>query len=271
MYQLHDDEFQLIAKLIEDYSGIHLKAEKKTLMMGRLNSMLTELKMSSFMEFYKYIKQDKEGRFISQLIDKMTTNHTYFMREPQHFKYLEEEVVPYLKKTVTSRDLRIWCAASSTGEEPYSIAMLLEDLLGKSLPAWDKKILATDISVNVLETAKAAIYPKDRITGIPKMWLMNYFEKLPNDGYRVKDRIKNQVVYRRFNLLEDTFPFKKKFHVIFCRNVMIYFDTETKNTLIQKFYNHLEDGGYLFIGHSESIDRNRTLLKYIKPAVYRKI
>lgn len=271
MLQLKDDEFQLMADLIEDYSGIHLKPEKKTLMMGRLNSMLTELKMTSFMDFYTYVKNDKEGKIISELIERITTNHTYFMREPEHFKYFESEVIPYLKNEVKSRDLRIWCAASSTGEEPYSLAMILEDNLGNMSPTWDKKLLATDISVNVLETAKQGLYPPDRVTDIPRVWMLNYFDKVNADGFKVKDKIRRQVVYRRFNLLEEVFPFRKKFHVIFCRNVMIYFDMETKATLIEKFYNHMEYGGYLFIGHSESIDRTRTKFRYIKPAVYRKI
>jgi len=269
--KLHDDEFQLMADLIQDYSGIHLKPEKKTLMMGRLNSMFAELEMDSFRDFYNYVKNDKDGKVISELIDRMTTNHTYFMREPEHFKYFESEVIPYLKKQVKSRDLRIWCAASSTGEEPYSLAMMLEDGLGSSYPKWDKKLLATDISVNVLETAKKGMYAHERVTDIPRLWMMNYFDKVNNTGYKVKDKIRNQVIYRRFNLLEENFPFKKKFHVIFCRNVMIYFDADTKARLVSKFYNHMEPGGYLFIGHSESIDRSKTNFKYIKPAVYRKL
>lgn len=271
MLELHDAEFELIAKLIEDYSGIHLKSEKKTLMMGRLNSMLVELKMNSFMDFYNYVKADKEGKVISQLIDKITTNHTYFMREPEHFRYFETDVIPYLKSEIKSRDLRMWCAASSTGEEPYSLAMILEDHFGKLSPGWDKKILATDISVNVLEKAKKGIYEQEKVKDIPKIWMMNYFDKTNGTDVKVRNNIMNQVIYRRFNLLEENFPFKKKFHVIFCRNVMIYFDTETKATLINKFYNHMEYGGYLFIGHSESIDRTRTNFKYVKPAVYRKL
>jgi len=268
---LTDKEFQLIAQLIYDYSGIHLKPEKKTLMMGRLNSMLSEHKMTSFMDFYKFVKEDRTGKIISELIDRMTTNHTYFMREPEHFKYFEKEVIPYLKSHVSNRDLRIWCAASSTGEEPYSLAMLLEDNLGNQYPAWDKKLLATDISVNVLEKAKHGLYEDERVSDIPRLWKMNYFSKINASGYQVKESIKKQVIYRRFNLLEEVFPFKKKFHVIFCRNVMIYFDQQTKRDLVDKFYKHMEYGGFLFIGHSESIDRNHTQFKYIQPAVYRKI
>lgn len=271
MHKLTDEEFNLLAKYIKEYSGIHLKYEKKTMLQGRLQSLVAEMNMKSFMEFYQFIKNDKEGVVLSKLIDRVTTNHTYFMREAEHFTYFKSEVLPFLEKTVRNRDLRIWCAASSSGEEPYTIAMLLEDYFGDKALHWDKKLLATDISVNILDTAKRGIYAKERIKTIPKMWAVNYFDSSGHDMFTVKDKIKNQVIYRRFNLLEPIFPFKRKFHVIFCRNVMIYFDQETKVELINKFYNALEFGGYLFIGHSESVDRNRSQLTYIKPAVYRKL
>jgi chemotaxis protein methyltransferase CheR len=268
---ISDKEFQLLAELIHAYSGIHLKAEKKTLMTGRLNSFLKELNLTTFMDFYNYAKNDKSGVTISKLIDKMTTNHTFFMREKQHFDFFRDQVIPYLKNNVYNKDLRIWCAASSSGEEPYTLAMILHDALGKEMPAWDKKLLATDISVDVLEQAKKGIYPQDRLADIPRMWKMQYFEDAGDNRFQVKDFIKKQVIYRRLNLLEPVFPFKKKLHVIFCRNVMIYFDNPTKEALVEKFYDLLEPGGYLFIGHSESIDRNKSRFKYIRPAVYRKL
>jgi chemotaxis protein methyltransferase CheR len=271
MELIKDKEFKLLAELIYDYSGIHLKPEKKTLMTGRLNSMLTELELNSFMDFYKKVKADKNGILLSRLIDRMTTNHTYFMREKEHFDFLRSEVVPYLRQHVKNRDLRVWCAASSSGEEPYTLAMILEDTLGKDLVNWDKKLLATDISLDVLERARKGVYSKESLSGVPKIWLMDYFSSKSGNQYEVKNHIKSQVIYRRFNLLEPVFPFKRKFHVIFCRNVMIYFDNITKETLINKFYNHLEHGGYLFIGHSETIDRSKTRFAYIRPAVYRKI
>ncbi|MBN2795919.1 MAG: protein-glutamate O-methyltransferase CheR [Clostridia bacterium] len=267
---ISDKEFELLAELIENYSGIHLKLEKKTLMTGRLNVFLRELNLNSFMDFYNYVKNDKEGIYLSKLIDRMTTNHTFFMREKQHFDFFRDSVLPYLKSTVKDRDLRIWCAASSSGEEPYTLAMILEDAFGKEIPSWDKKLLATDISFDVLEQAKLGIYPKDRLVDIPKMWMMNYFKDIGNGSYQVIHSLRNQVIYRRLNLTDPTFPFKKKLHVIFCRNVMIYFDNPTKEKLINQFYEILVPGGYLFVGHSESIDRNKSKFKYIQPAVYRK-
>lgn len=271
MVKITDDEFLLLAKYIKEFSGINLKSGKKTLLIGRLTGLLTELGMSSFMEFYRYLRLDKEGIVLSKLIDRITTNHTYFMREAEHFTYLKDEVLPFLNQTVKNRDLRIWCAASSSGEEPYTIAMILEDYFGKSLHKWDKKILATDISMEILSVAIKGIYSKNQLTAVPKIWLLNYFDKIDGMRFQVKPIMRNEVIYRRFNLLETILPFKKKFHIIFCRNVMIYFDTETKDELVERFYNHLEYGGYLFIGHSESIDRNQSRFKYVRPAVYRKV
>lgn len=271
MNKITDEEFRQLAQYIKAHSGIHLRDEKRTLLVGRLGSILNELGINNFMDYYKYLTNDKEGKELSRLIDKITTNHTYFMREPEHFNYFSQHVLPYLRSTVTKKDLRIWCAASSTGEEPYTLAMLMEDFFRGESHLWDKKLLATDISISVLEAAKKGIYSAEKVNSLPKLWIMNYFEKLNKEEYKVKESLKKQVVYRRFNLLEPTFPFKNKFHVIFCRNVMIYFDNETKNQVIEKLYDHLEYGGYLFIGHSESINREKSSFKYIRPAVYRKI
>ena len=271
MFEITDDEFRLITDFIKDHSGIHLKDEKKTLLVGRLNSIVRDHNLNSFMAYYKLLKNDHGGKELSRLIDKITTNHTYFMRESEHFNYLSQEVLPYLKRTITNKDLRVWCAASSSGEEPYTLAILLADFFKNEAYLWDKKLLATDLSLSVLEEAKRGIYSKEKLSTLPKIWILNYFNKINEDNYQVKESLKREVIYRRFNLLEPHFPFKKKFHIIFCRNVMIYFDNDTKAELIKKMYDVLEPGGYLFIGHSESIGRETTKFKYIKPAVYRKI
>lgn len=271
MIKISDEEFRLLAEYIKEHSGIHLRDEKKTLLVGRLSNMLTEMGMESFSAYYKFLKNDVKGDELSRLIDKVTTNHTYFMREAEHFTYLSQTVLPYLQETVTNRDLRIWCAASSTGEEPYTLAILLDEYFKNSGELWNKKLLATDLSSNVLENAKKGIYSGEKVSTLPKIWALNYFDKIDGSDYQVKQRLRQEVIFRRFNLLEPVFPFKKKFQVIFCRNVMIYFDNPTKDMLIDKLYDSLEYGGYLFIGHSESINRERTKFKYIKPAVYRKL
>jgi chemotaxis protein methyltransferase CheR len=149
--------------------------------------------------------------------------------------------------------------------------MILEDYFNQKNEKWDKKLLATDLSLNVLNQAKEGIFSAEKIKSLPKIWVLNYFDKITPESYQIKKKLRKEVIYRRFNLLEPVFPFKRKFHVVFCRNVMIYFDEATKETLLNKIYDNLEYGGYLFIGHSESINREKTRFKYIKPAVYRKV
>jgi chemotaxis protein methyltransferase CheR len=201
----------------------------------------------------------------------MTTNHTFFMREAEHFHYFRDHVLPYLHHTVKDKDLRIWSAASSSGEEPYTLAMILDEFLGSEKAAWEAKLLATDLSAEILETAKKGIYSNDRITPLPVTWRTQYFQQADAGHSMVTDRIRNQVIFRRFNLMDTTLPFKRKFHVIFCRNVMIYFDNKTKDALVERFYQMMEYGGYLFIGQSESLNRDTTRFQYVMPAVYRKM
>lgn len=266
-----EKEFYLLAEYIEKNYGIHLKKEKQTLITGRLHNSLAQLGFNNYSDYYKYLVADKTGQASKLLIDKITTNHTYFMRESEHFYYFRDRVLPYLKKTCIEKDLRIWCAASSSGEEPYTLAMILDEFFNKEKLWWDTKVLATDISNSVLETAKKGIYSNERVHPLPKHWKLNYFNQYDNENSIVTDKIKNEVIYRKFNLMENVFPFKRKFHVIFCRNVMIYFNDETKNRLVNKFYDIMEPGGYLFIGLSESLNREKTRFKYISPAIYRKI
>lgn len=271
MLHITESEFEKLTAFIHTHTGIHLKNEKKALLVGRLNNLLSELKMTNFTDYYNQLVHDESGRALSILIDKITTNHTYFMREAKHFDYLAGTVLPYLKETVKQGDLRIWCAASSSGEEPYTIAMIIDEFTRREKVIWNKKILATDLSLSILEQAKAGRYNKEKIEVLPRMWVLNYFQKIDQTTYVVKDGLKQEVIFRRFNLLEPVFNFKKKFHAIFCRNVMIYFDGPTKEVLIDKLYDQLEYGGYLFIGHSESINREKTKFRYIQPAVYRKL
>jgi chemotaxis protein methyltransferase CheR len=269
--QITEQEFEKLAGFIQRYYGIQLKKEKHTLLTGRLHKLLTDLGIQTFSEYYDYLMKDTTGKAVAVLIDKISTNHTFFMREPDHFEYFRESVLPFLKASVKSRDLRVWCAASSTGEEPYTLAMILRDYFGGLQPAWETTVLATDISQAALEVAREGIYSQERVAPLPKAWSMKYFRKLDAQSVMVSDALKQEVIFRRFNLMEEVFPFRQKMHVIFCRNVMIYFDQKTKDRLVEKFYALLEDGGYLFIGHSESLNRDATRFKYIRPAVYRKL
>ncbi len=270
MITITTKEFKELSAYIKENYGINLKDEKKTLLMGRLQSVLIEHGFSDFSEYCNYIQADKTGEAITTLINKITTNHTFFMRESDHFLYFRDIVLPYLERTVKSRDLRIWSAGCSSGEEPYTLAMILDEFFGNEKVKWDSKVLATDISSHVLSEAVDGIYANEEISTLPTLWKLNYFKKLDAEKYTLTDKIKKEVIFRKFNLMEEVFPFRKKFQVIFCRNVMIYFDTQTKNELVKRFYQNLEPGGYLFIGHSESLNREENGLKYIKPAIYRK-
>lgn len=271
MIQITEQEFSKLAGFIHQNYGIQLKKEKHTLLTGRLHKLLTDLGLHSFSEYYDYLMKDPTGKAVAVLIDKISTNHTFFMREADHFDYFRESVLPYLKMTVSSRDLRVWCAASSTGEEPYTLAMILRDYFGGEQPPWDTKVLATDISQAALDIAKEGLYSQERIAPLPKSWALKYFSRVDGQALAVNELLKKEVIFRRFNLMDEVFPFRQKMHVIFCRNVMIYFDQKTKDRLVEKLYELLEDGGYLFIGHSESLNRDATRFKYIRPAVYRKL
>lgn len=270
MVTITNKEFKKFADYIKSNYGIHLKEEKQALVTGRLHNVLLQNNFNNFTEYYDYIVSDATGDAAVTLINKITTNHTFFMRESDHFFYFRDRVLPYLKSTVHDKDLRIWSAGCSTGEEPYTLTMLIYEFFGKEKLWWDTKVLATDISSKVLEEARKGIYRNEEIAALPSHWKFNYFNKLDEGNSILVEKIRNEVIYRKLNLMDQIFPFKKKFHVIFCRNVMIYFDARTKCELINKFYDLTEYGGYLFIGHSESLNREETQYKYIMPAVYRK-
>ncbi|TYQ15785.1 UNVERIFIED_CONTAM: chemotaxis protein methyltransferase CheR [Acetivibrio alkalicellulosi] len=271
MITITEIEFEKLSKYVKSNYGINLSEKKKTLVVGRLQNILVQNNFDSFSEYYDYVVKDTTGEAVVNLLNKITTNHTFFMREADHFEFFKEKVLPFwTEQAKKSKDLRIWSAGCSSGEEPYTLAMIISDYLGDKMPSWDARILATDISMKSLKIAKEGIYKYEHIKDIPDFWKKKYFKMCQDTEYMVSERIRNNVIFRIFNLMNEEFPFKKKFHVIYCRNVMIYFDNETKNKLIKKFYDYTETGGYLFIGHSESINREESGYKYIMPAVYRK-
>ncbi|SHH84233.1 chemotaxis protein methyltransferase CheR [Sporobacter termitidis DSM 10068] len=270
MIKITEKEFRQIADYIKANYGIQLKEEKMALVTGRLHGILTQHDFKSFTEYFEYILRDKTGEAAIELMNKITTNHTFFMREPEHFNYFRDKVLPYLSQEVRSRDLRVWSAGCSTGEEPYTLAMIIDEYFGADKRNWDTKILATDISLKALDAAKQGVYSKREIEPVPPLWKSSYFTPVDAETSAVSDKIKNEVIFRRFNLMNQSFAFKKKFHVIFCRNVMIYFNNDTKHELVGRFYDATEEGGYLFIGHAESLNREQTKYKFIMPAVYRK-
>jgi chemotaxis protein methyltransferase CheR len=270
MIAITDGEFKQFSDFIKSRYGIHLKPEKKALLAGRLQQVLAEQRFSNFTDYFHHLMSDSSGAAISLLADKITTNHTFFMREASHFQFFKDRVLPGLSQTIRNRDVRIWCAGCSTGEEAYTLAFLLDERFRSEQPDWDTRVLATDISSKALETAVQGSYPDKSLETLPSAWRSVYFRKGLEGHSVVSDAAKRAVIFRRFNLMQPAFPFKRKFHAIFCRNVMIYFDERTKADLIRKFYEHTEPGGYLFIGHSESLERDGTGYRYVMPSVYRK-
>ena len=269
MINLKESEFRELIEYMKTNYGINL-TEKKLLIEGRLSNMVVEKGFGNFTDYLKFVFKDSSGNEISTLINKLTTNHTFFMREAEHFDYFRDTVLPYLESTSKTKDLRIWSAGCSSGEEPYTLAMIIADYFGAESHLWNSNILATDISQKVLNTAAKGVYSEEAVDSLSKYWRLKYFNKIENENYEISNEIKKEIIYRDFNLMTETFPFKKKFHVIFCRNVMIYFEPKIKLQLINKFFDLTESGGYLFIGHSESINKNETKYNYVMPAVYRK-
>lgn len=268
MLKLTDNDFNRLVSYMKTNYGINLE-KKRVLIEGRLSNTVTARGFKDFKEFLDFAFADKTGNETMQLVNKLTTNHTYFLREPEHFEYLKSTVLPYLEQTVTDHDMRIWCAASSTGQEPYTIVMTMDEYFGAKASAWNLKILATDLDTDVLRKAKAGIYKNEMLKDVPPEWLRKYFRKIDSDTYQVIDRIRNMVEFRQFNLM-DKIVCRKPYDLISCRNVMIYFEMETKNALVERFYDVTKEGGYLFIGHAESVGKG-TRYTYIKPAVYRKL
>jgi len=269
MIAISDREFILLTEYIYKYCGINL-TKKKTLVESRLYGFLMQKGFADFSSFYDYLLNDESGDVVCAVIDRISTNHTFFMREIQHFNYFRDQVLPQVKAAVKNRDLRIWSAGCSSGEEPYTLAMIIADYFGQEKKLWDSSILATDISSRALNKAREGIYNDEEISSLPAPWKRRYFRNLGPDQSMVTNKLKEDIVFRKFNLMDKTFPFKKKFQVIFCRNVMIYFDSTTKQDLIDRFYDCTDKGGYLFIGQSESLNRDESKYQYIMPAVYRK-
>ena len=264
MPALRAGEFAQIRELAYGAFGLDLRPGKEELVTARLRRLLRKGGFRSFQDYYRHILADQTGAALAAMIDALATNHTSFFREADHFAFLRDEVVPYLAR----RDaIDLWCAACSTGEEVWTLAMVLNEACSHRRIA----IEASDISNKALAAAGSAEYPLDRCSGIPAPLLARYFErgKGAEKTYRVAPRIRQQARFRRLNLVE-TFSWGRLFPVIFCRNVMIYFDRQTQEQVVGRLSAALEPGGYLFVGHAESLTRIAHPLDYVRPAVYRK-
>lgn len=265
--KLTDAQYEKIFRLMKEMAGVNLSAGKEELVKARLMKRLRALGLADFGSYLSYLERDETGRELALMVDALTTNKTSFFREPAHFEYLRAHMLPQL----TGGPLRIWSAGCSSGEEPYSIAMVLLDELGEE-GCRGARILATDISERVLEKARAAVYEDTELREVPPRFVGSYFTCVrPNPPrlYRVNDSVREMVRVARLNLI-GPWPMRGRFHVIFCRNVMIYFDKQVQRELVLRFWEMLEPGGYLFVGHAESLVAASHPFRYVRPAIYLK-
>ncbi len=265
--ELRDIDFEKISRLVYDQCGIHLHEGKRELVKARLGKRLRDGNFKSFSDYYKYVTTDEGTDELIIMIDSISTNLTYFFREESHFTKLKQ-ILPQLTEGKTR--LRIWSAGCSTGEEPYTLAIVAKETLGSNTSG--VSILATDISTRVLKAAAGGVYPEEKVNRIPPDVLKKYFQYGTGQSsgyYKLKKDISDLIEFKRFNLMQDI-PSDFRFQVIFCRNVMIYFDKKTQNALINRFYNCLDKDGYLFVGHSESLTGLSHAFQYIEPSIYKK-
>jgi len=271
---LGDDDFLFLRELIYERSRINLGPEKRVLITSRLAKRLRELRLGSYSEYCALLRSPEGEQEFTFLIDRISTNHTHFFRELKHFEFLEHKFLPAWRSKQGERGetLRVWSAASSTGEEPYTIAIhLAEHLAAADTGAW--QIDATDISTRVLGLARQGVYETEKLTGVSAEQIRRYFQKGVGERegqFRVKAELRERVRFHHLNLLQPPYPFKQPFHLILCRNVMIYFDRPTQEALVAQLTDWLVPGGHLLVGHSESLGNIKHSLKLVQPAVYLK-
>ncbi len=272
MITISDGEFKELVDFVYKKYGITL-AKKRVLVEGRLSGVLNERGISKFSDYLAILFADKTGEEMNTLLNRITTNHTYFMREQEHFDFLMNTALPELEKAQAhTKSLKIWSAGCSSGQEAYTMAMVIAEYFGNKKSSWDTIILATDISHSVMNKAKLATYPLEGLTVVPKEWQEKYTTiNHSNNTFTMTNNIRREVMFRPLNLMEPfNFKNKRPFDIIFCRNVMIYFDQQTKDKLVEDFYDVTAPGGYLCIGHSESINRATTRFNFVKPAIYKR-
>ncbi len=271
---ISDREFEQMRSLIHQEAGIYLPDTKKGLMVHRLRRRLSALGLTSFGDYYRHLVDGADPSEMVHMLDRISTNETRFFREARQFEFLEDELIPSLRSQVRAKQrdrlVRVWCAACSTGEEAYSLAMVLLSAL-PPIEGWRIDILASDLSTEALETARRGIWPSDRSGDIPRRYLEAFMLK----GKRSQKgkicagpEIRSLITFERLNLARDPYPGERPFDLIFCRNVLIYFGSKEKEQVVEKLIGRLAVGGYLFVGHAESLtylsDRVRTVI----PTVY---
>lgn len=273
--RISDAEFHMIADFVYREFGIRFADQKKSLVEGRLSKVWKEGEYRSIRSYLDDVKNDQSGRKLQEMMNRLTTNHSYFFRENQLLTYFSQnggfQSLGFMPHQANP-DIRIWSAGCSEGQEPYSIAITLLEYFGSNLKPLNPLILATDISERALMKAVNGIYTKSEIDeNVNKLFLNHYFDSIDRDRFQVKKPIRDMILFRRFNLNNEVYPFKNQFDIIYCRNVMIYFDSESKEKIISKFYRYVKPGGYLVIGCSESLNNLKHPFKQVAGSIYRKI
>ncbi|MBI3144261.1 MAG: chemotaxis protein CheR [Pseudogulbenkiania sp.] len=260
-FAFSDADFERIRKLIYREAGIALNPSKKDMVYGRLVRRIRELKLASFAAYLDHLESASGRREFEQFVNALTTNLTFFFREEHHFPILAEHLK---KKAQQGGEVAIWCAAASTGEEPYSIAMTALE----AVPGARVSIAATDLDTTVLETGRKGIYPADKISRLSAGHATRFFDRLADGSYQAKAALRSMISFSRLNLIDSTWPLRKQYDAIFCRNVMIYFDRDTQLAVLKKFAPLLKPDGLLFVGHSENFYFAADLFKLRGKTVY---
>lgn len=269
--KMDDDSFQRLSTYVTREYGIKLPPSKRSMLESRLNKKVKSLGLRNYTEFVNHILGDEGKRSdLMDVIDLITTNKTDFFREPEHFRFLSDTFLPQWIEKAKGKCLNIWSAGCSTGEEPYTLLMVLEEFKRK-YPMFNYSILATDVSFRVLQAAYQGIYSGDKVRVLPLETQRKYLlrSKAQPDLYRIKPEYRKKIAYKRINLMDDVYPVTpNEFHIIFCRNVLIYFSKQVQEKLIRNFSSHLHGQGVLFLGHSESMMGMEVPFKQLRPTIY---
>ncbi len=274
---MSDREFNLYRKLIYSRAGICLSSPKKALLEARLGRRLRELGLESYLAYYQYVTEDPSESELVRLLDRVSTNETHFFREPRQFDFLEQKILPnwvmQADRGLRPQQVRVWSAGCSTGEEPYSLAMMFLDHLPLER-GWEIEIIGTDLSSRAIESAQRAIWPIAKAKEIPEKYLKRFMLKGVGSqaaSMKAGPEIRAIVCLENLNLNDEHYPVAGIFDLILCRNVLIYFDAESRARVIRRLQNHLAPGGYLFVGHAESLNGVSEQLRHVIPTVYHQV
>ena len=262
-----------IRALIQRELGITLGEDKSTLITSRLRHLVEKYALSSMDDYVDWLESHRDAAALGELADAISTNHTFFYRESAHFECMAQRVLPEVVERLRARnrfDLRVWCAASSTGQEPYVLAMIIDELLRNEANRWRAGLLATDVSQEALDVARRGEYAADAVSVLPERWVKRYFEPIDEGRMRIVESLRREVTFRRLNLMRPSYPFQSRFGVVFCRNVMIYFSAEIRRAVASRIYDVMSEGGYLFLGLSETLERGATEFRFVGPGIFQK-